>query len=197
MKGQRSPTEDEHWLTFGLAPKPGGNPPGIPADYLYDPDGDVYWNPRHPGRFMRPRTTPAVIDRRVLPNGEVEEWERPGTIPDDFIYDPETHSYYPPGERTKFDVEAWMREFKEEMSNESEEERRKGLISVDVLRAAGALDVPPSWRKSLGGGRNLRRNDLEQRDLFSALLDNDDLDPPEQGQVEDDAADEATEDEGS
>jgi hypothetical protein len=24
------------------------------------------------------------------------------------------------------------------------------LISVDELRAAGALDVPPSWRKSLG-----------------------------------------------
>lgn len=24
------------------------------------------------------------------------------------------------------------------------------LISVDELRAAGALDVPPAWRKSLG-----------------------------------------------
>jgi hypothetical protein len=28
------------------------------------------------------------------------------------------------------------------------------LISVDELRAAGALDVPPSWRKSLGGQRD-------------------------------------------
>jgi hypothetical protein len=27
------------------------------------------------------------------------------------------------------------------------------LISVDELRAAGALDVPPEWRKSLGGDR--------------------------------------------
>ena len=27
------------------------------------------------------------------------------------------------------------------------------LISVDELRAAGALDVPPSWRKSLGAER--------------------------------------------
>lgn len=26
------------------------------------------------------------------------------------------------------------------------------LISVDALRAAGALDVPAAWRKSLGGG---------------------------------------------
>jgi hypothetical protein len=24
------------------------------------------------------------------------------------------------------------------------------LITVDVLRAAGALDIPPAWRKSLG-----------------------------------------------
>ena len=27
------------------------------------------------------------------------------------------------------------------------------LISVDELRAAGALDVPAEWRKSLGGER--------------------------------------------
>ena len=50
------------------------------------------------------------------------------------------------------------------MNNLSEEERRKGLISVDQLRAAGALDVPPAWRKSLGE---------EERDLFSDLLDDD------------------------
>lgn len=29
------------------------------------------------------------------------------------------------------------------------------LISVDELRAAGALDVPPAWRKSLGAEREL------------------------------------------
>ena len=29
------------------------------------------------------------------------------------------------------------------------EVKRPHLISVDELRAAGALDVPPSWRKSL------------------------------------------------
>jgi len=29
------------------------------------------------------------------------------------------------------------------------------LISVDELRAAGALDVPPHWRKTLGAEREL------------------------------------------
>ncbi len=42
------------------------------------------------------------------------------------------------------------------------------LISVDELRAAGALDVPPSWRKSLGAEQQL--------DLFAGLND-DDPDP--------------------
>lgn len=34
------------------------------------------------------------------------------------------------------------------------------LITVDELRAAGALDVPASWRKSL----------VDERDLFSGLF---------------------------
>jgi hypothetical protein len=38
------------------------------------------------------------------------------------------------------------------------------LITVDELRAAGALDVPPAWRKSLG----------VERDLFSGLFGDDD-----------------------
>ena len=37
------------------------------------------------------------------------------------------------------------------------------LINVDELRAAGALDVPPAWRKSLG----------VERDLFSNLFKDD------------------------
>ncbi len=37
------------------------------------------------------------------------------------------------------------------------------LITVDELRAAGALDVPSGWRKSLG----------EEPDLFSEPLAND------------------------
>jgi hypothetical protein len=47
------------------------------------------------------------------------------------------------------------------------------LISVDELRAAGALDVPAAWRKSLGGGRVER----VQRHLFSDLLEDDDPAP--------------------
>lgn len=43
------------------------------------------------------------------------------------------------------------------------------LISVDELRAAGALDVPAEWRKSLGGERK-----PVERDLFSDLQDDDD-----------------------
>ncbi len=37
-----------------------------------------------------------------------------------------------------------------------------GFITVDELRALGALDVPPAWRKSLSAG-------AEERDLFSDL----------------------------
>jgi hypothetical protein len=37
------------------------------------------------------------------------------------------------------------------------------LISVDELRAAGALDVPAAWRKRLG----------VERDLFSDLFEDD------------------------
>ena len=44
------------------------------------------------------------------------------------------------------------------------------LITVDELRAAGALDVPPAWRKSLG----------VERDLFSGLLMDDDPRPEDQ-----------------
>lgn len=124
-------------------------------------------------RFSRPpRTTPPIIDRRVLPSGEVEEWERTSTIPDDFIYDPETHSYYPPGEPTTFDAEAWMRDF--------EEARRRGdfgdgrLISADELRAAGALRKPGKRRKSLGG------RPKEQLDLFAGLEDADEAGAPSQ-----------------
>lgn len=66
---------------------------------------------------------------------------------------------------------------------------RPHLISVDELRAAGALDVPPEWRKSLGRPR--------QRDLFSDLVDDDDTtaaqsqsDPDELDSDESDSSDE-------
>jgi hypothetical protein len=72
------------------------------------------------------------------------------TTPDDFIWDEETQAWYPPGEPSTYDPTEWRREF--------EEARRRGefdggLITVDELRAAGALDVPAEWRKSLGAER--------------------------------------------
>lgn len=47
------------------------------------------------------------------------------------------------------------------------------LISVDELRAAGALDVPPAWRKSLAP-------QSEERHLFSDVSDGNDVDSEEQ-----------------
>jgi hypothetical protein len=44
------------------------------------------------------------------------------------------------------------------------------LISVDELRAAGALEVPSAWRKSLGPDSSAERN------LFSDLDDEEDSD---------------------
>jgi hypothetical protein len=59
------------------------------------------------------------------------------------------------------------------------------LISVDELRAAGALDVPAKWRKSLG----------VERDLFS-LFGDDDMLPEKQQPAPDEPNDNACADEG-
>ena len=53
------------------------------------------------------------------------------------------------------------------------------LISVDELRAAGALDVPPEWRKSLSAGTE-KLDSQKERNLFSDLLDDDDGIPADQ-----------------
>ncbi|MBX9792463.1 MAG: hypothetical protein K2Y37_26480 [Pirellulales bacterium] len=49
---------------------------------------------------------------------------------------------------------------------------RRHLISEDELRAAGALDVPPEWRKSLSAGCKLPREQM--------LFGDDDLYPEAQ-----------------
>ncbi|MGQ0634485.1 MAG: hypothetical protein ACT4QC_07740 [Planctomycetaceae bacterium] len=59
------------------------------------------------------------------------------------------------------------------------------MISVDELRAAGALDVPPAWRKSLGGGSADR--EAVERDLFSGLSGLDDPLPEQQQPASGDA----------
>jgi hypothetical protein len=57
------------------------------------------------------------------------------------------------------------------------------LITEDELRKAGALDVPPAWRKSL----------KVERDLFSGLFDQEHFEDEESttsDAEEDEAADE-------
>ncbi len=54
------------------------------------------------------------------------------------------------------------------------------LISVDELRAAGALDVPAAWRKSLA----------VERDLFSGLFDDEESEREEGALTPIDAEDE-------
>ena len=54
------------------------------------------------------------------------------------------------------------------------------LISVDELRAAGALEVPPAWRKSLAGPK--------ERTQFSLFGEDDELDE-ERGSAPDDVDD--------
>ncbi len=137
-----------------------------------------------PVRWPRPpRTTPPVIDRRVLPNGEVKEWERGPSIPDDFIYDPEADAYYPPGEPSMYDAAAASRELQEVLK----QERRGGLISRDQLLAAKALITPDKRRKTLGGGPQ------RKMDLFDAMLKGDDADnvsePESEEEDEQDSAD--------
>lgn len=51
------------------------------------------------------------------------------------------------------------------------------LISVDELRAAGALDVPPGWRKSLQPERN----------RFPSLFKDEDADSEDQQPAQGDA----------
>lgn len=57
------------------------------------------------------------------------------------------------------------------------------LISVDELRAAGALDVPPSWRKSLGVERKqyplFADDDMFADDQPPTPVDEDDADGDE------------------
>jgi len=178
VKDQPSVPEDERWWALGLSPRPGGNPPEIPPDYLYEPESNLYWSPRNPG-FIPPRTSPPIIDRRVLPSGEIKEWERPRSIPDDFIYDPEVDGYYPAGEASDFDPVASLAEF--------EEARRRGeftggLITNEQLIASGAIDPTKSRRKPLRGKAS--RTDKRQLDLFG---DDDDASGEEEASDDDDA----------
>ncbi len=112
-------------------------------------------------------------DRRLNSKGEIEEWERARTIPDDFIYDPVTHAYYAPGEPTEFDAEAFSQSIREIV----EERRNAPPIPPEKLRVpAGTLSDPAKRRKSLGVERGL---------LFD-LSDDEDTPAKEQAVSDDD-----------
>lgn len=114
-------------------------------------------------------------DRRVLPNGEIEEWERGKSTPDDFIYDPETDAYYAPGEPADLSGGETFEEFCEKIRKIREEMRNNPgphLITADEVRAwkaaATASPVQKSRRKP-----KAQPND-RQRDLFADLRNDDD-----------------------
>ena len=52
-----------------------------------------------------------------------------------------------------YDAEYWAH-FLDDLEEDDWGAEGSHLISVDELRAAGALDVPPGWRTSLGVDRN-------------------------------------------
>ncbi len=90
-----------------------------------------------------------------------KEPPRPGTIPADFLWDPEAQAWYPPGTPSDFDLEA----FRRNLDKVLEELRKLPPPPPEKLRVPpGTLDVPPAWRKSLGAG---------ERDLFSDLTEDD------------------------
>jgi hypothetical protein len=102
-----------------------------------------------------------------LTSDKGKEPERPGTIPADFIWDPEIEAWYAPGETS--DCQEWLKKIQEDLARINQEMLAKGivgpqLISRDQLLAAGALYVPPAWRKSLSNGPD---------DLFSDLPEDD------------------------
>ena len=63
----------------------------------------------------------------------------------------------------------------EAIANAALDPESSRLITVDELRAAGALDVPAAWRKSLG----------VERDLFSGLFGSDDALTEEESESDD------------
>lgn len=73
------------------------------------------------------------------------------------------------GTPSPFSEEHWLH-FLDDLTEEDLRCDGPHLISVDELRAAGALDVPPHWRKSLGA----------EPKPSAGLLPFPDDDPPEQ-----------------
>src|SRR5205823_5303648 len=102
---------------------------------------------------------------RVLPNGQVEEWERTPTIPDDFIYDPVTHSYSAPGEPTEWNAEVY-----EENVRRYLEERAGAPPTPEEQQPvpAGTLGGTAKRRKSRSGGPKQQLGLFDDEDTVTA-----------------------------
>lgn len=83
------------------------------------------------------------------------------------VYHPDVDGYIPPGAESTWDAKAWLREYEEEKANLTEEERNMPMITVDDLRAAGALESPKQTKP-----KRRKPPAREERDLFSDLKDN-------------------------
>lgn len=119
-------------------------------------------------------------DRRVNSDGEIEEWERPRTIPDDFTYDPVRDAYLPPGEYADESQFEGFEEFCAEIDKivaEMKAEGKSYLVSADEVRAWKAAGTGESASTGAASPSSKSRKkaktrpDERQRDLFADLED--------------------------
>lgn len=125
-------------------------------------------------------------DRRLNSKGEIEEWERARTIPDDFIYDPETNSYYAPGEPCTVDFEERRRrtdKIIEEVRREYPIPRQRIKVPFKLVKSSSRRKLTPQKEKPEQG----------QRDLFSDLVDDNDVADEQESAAPDPDSDQSAE----
>ena len=102
---------------------------------------------------------------------------RPGTIPDDFIWDSKRECWYPPGEPSPWDAAAEMRKVMEAIRRAKlEDAGGPGFISAEELFGAEGLKDRQEGRAR----RKSLRHEPAERDLFSDLADDEDTPSEEQ-----------------
>jgi hypothetical protein len=82
------------------------------------------------------------------PSTSEDKSEPPGTIPDDFIWDPEEQAWFAPGEPVNWDFEAERRELAETLRQVREECIADGTWGK-VIRVGPLPEIPQWMRKSL------------------------------------------------
>lgn len=94
-----------------------------------------------------------MLDPPSTSDGSTGDYEpeppRPRTIPDDFIWDPPTQSWYPPGEPSNWDQAAFDRELAETIRRVREKCIAEGTWgNGTVIRLPPLSDAPSASRKS-------------------------------------------------